>query len=87
MFTKLLDNIDNSRYYSTIAYRIVRGRETREIEVNKMTEATLNEQKIQAEIAKLMAETAKLNKEIRWYEIVAISAATLTVVAIAKLFI
>jgi hypothetical protein len=52
-----------------------------------MTEVTLNEQKIQAEIAKLMAETAKLNKEIRWYEIVIVSAATLTVVAIAKLFI
>ena len=44
-------------------------------------------EKIHAEISKLMAETAKLNKEIKWYEVVMISAATLTVVAIVKLFI
>lgn len=50
-------------------------------------ENTLNEQKTKAEIAKLMAETAKLNKEIRWYEMVMVSAATLTIVAVAKLFL
>ena len=29
----------------------------------------LKMQKIEAEIAKLMAETSKLNKELRWYKI------------------
>ena len=47
----------------------------------------MEQDKIQAEIAHLMAQTAKLNKEIKWYEIAMISAATLVIVAIAKLFI
>lgn len=54
----------------------------------------MDERKIDAEIAKLMAETAKLNnesakihKELRWYEVTIIIAATLAVVAIAKLFL
>ncbi len=47
----------------------------------------MQQDKIQAEIAKLMAETVKLNKGIKWFEIVAISAATLVVVAVVKLFI
>ncbi len=43
--------------------------------------------KIYVEIAKMRAETAKANKELRWYEVTIIIAATLAVVAIAKLFL
>ena len=46
----------------------------------------LKMQKIEAEIAKLMAETSKLNKELRWYEVMVIVAITLALVAAAKLF-
>lgn len=47
----------------------------------------LSDDRIRSEIAKLMAETAKLNKETKWYEVVMISGATLALVAIAKLFL
>ena len=47
----------------------------------------LEEQKLAAEIAHLMAQTAKLNKKLRWYEVTIIIALTLAVVAIAKLFL
>jgi len=48
----------------------------------------LEEQKLAADIAHLMAQTAKLNKELRWYEItIIIIATTLAVVAVAKLFL
>ncbi|WP_243613838.1 hypothetical protein [Shimia aestuarii] len=54
-----------------------------------MTEAEAR--KIDAEIAKLMAETTKLNKEIKWYEAVILaggaSALTLAIVAVTKLFL
>ncbi len=43
--------------------------------------------KIYVEIEKMRAETAKANKELRWYETTIIIAATLAVVAIAKLFL
>lgn len=43
--------------------------------------------KTEAEIAKLMVETAKLNKELKWYEVMVIIAITLAIVAIAKLFL
>ncbi len=43
--------------------------------------------KIYVEIEKMRAETAKANKELRWYEATIIIAATLAVVAIAKLFL
>jgi len=66
-----------------------------------MNETELTHKKIQAEIAKIftendkmrteinkmIAETAKVNKDIRWYEVVIIVSATLAVVAIAKLFL
>lgn len=52
-----------------------------------MSNKAMDERKIEAEIAKLMAETTKLNKELRWYEVTIIIAATLAVVAIAKLFL
>lgn len=44
-------------------------------------------EKTKAEIIKIMAETKKVNKELKWYEVTIIVAATLAVVAIAKLFL
>lgn len=53
-----------------------------------------NHDKIQAEIAKLIAETLNLNtrtaktdKELKWYEVTIIVAVTLAVVAVSKLFL
>lgn len=43
--------------------------------------------KIYVEIEKMRTETAKANKELRWYEITVIVAVTLAIVAIAKLFL
>lgn len=50
-----------------------------------MTELQIR--KMEAEIAKLMADTAKANKELKWYEWTIAIAGTLVVVAIAKLFL
>ena len=54
-------------------------------------ETSLHDDKMRAEIAHLAAQTAKLNKEIRWYEAVIIaggaSALTLAIVALTKLFL
>lgn len=50
-----------------------------------MTEA--DNRKLEAEIAALMAQAAKASKEARWYEITIAIAATLAVVAVAKLFL
>ena len=44
----------------------------------------LNHDKIQAEIAKLLAETSKLNKETRWYEVVVIAGILVAITAAAK---
>ena len=49
--------------------------------------STLDQEHIHAQIAHLMAETTKLNKEIRWYEVGLIVAATLAVAAITKLIL
>ena len=49
-------------------------------------EQTLLDDKMRAEIAKLIAETAKLNAENRWYPLVVGSGATLAIVAIVKIF-
>ena len=43
--------------------------------------------KIDAEISKLIAETAKINSENRWYPFVVGSGVTLAIVAIVKLFL
>ena len=43
--------------------------------------------KVDAEIAKLIAETAKLNSENRYYSIIVTATATLAIVAVAKLFL
>ena len=53
-----------------------------------MTEAEvkLQDEKMRAEIGKLMAETSKINSENRWYPLVVGSGATLAIVAIVKLF-
>ena len=47
----------------------------------------LTDDKVRAEIAKLIAETAKINTENRWYIAVVASGATLAIVAVAKLFL
>ena len=43
--------------------------------------------KMDAEISKLIAETAKINSENRWYPFVVGSGVTLAIVAIVKLFL
>lgn len=43
--------------------------------------------KIQAEIAKLIAETSKINNENRWYPMIVGASATLAIVAVVKLFL
>ena len=43
--------------------------------------------KLRTEINKMIAETAKVNKEIRWYEVIIIVSVTLAVVAVAKIFL
>jgi hypothetical protein len=54
-------------------------------------EQALADDKMRAEIARIIAETAKLNKETRWYELVIFaggaSALTLAIVAVTKLFL
>ena len=49
-------------------------------------EREANLRKIDSEIAKLVAETSKINNENRWYPIVVGSGLTLAIVAIVKLF-
>lgn len=46
----------------------------------------LNTQETQARIAKLMAETAKLNRETVLYPLVVGSGATLAIIGIVKIF-
>lgn len=43
--------------------------------------------KVDAEIAKLIAQTAKLNSENRYYPIIVTATATLALVAVVKLFL
>lgn len=50
-------------------------------------EQALVDDKMRAEIAKLLAETSKINGENRWYPLVVGSGATLAIVAIVKLFL
>ncbi len=54
-----------------------------------MTEAEvkLSDEKMRAEISKLIAETSKLNSENRWYPLVVGSGMTLAIVAVVKLFL
>jgi hypothetical protein len=48
---------------------------------------TYEHDKVQAEIAKLMAETSKINTENKYYLVVITASATLALVAIVKLFL
>lgn len=50
-------------------------------------EEALAHEKMQAEIAKLVAETSKINTENRYYLIIITASATLAIVAIVKLFL
>lgn len=50
-------------------------------------EQALNDDKMRAEIAKLLAETSKINNENRWYPLIVGSTATLAIVAIVKVFL
>ena len=54
-----------------------------------MTEAEvrLQDEKMRAEIGKLMAETSKITNENRWYPFVVGSGMTLAIVAAVKLFL
>lgn len=47
----------------------------------------LEDEKIRAEIGKLMAETAKINRENSFYPMIVASTATLAIVAIVKIFL
>lgn len=49
-------------------------------------EKSIDQLKIEAEIAKLMAETAKLNKETFWYPLVVSSGIIAAVATIVKVF-
>lgn len=50
-------------------------------------EQALADDKMRAEIAKLIAETAKINTENQWYVAIVASTATLAIVAAVKLFL
>ena len=53
-------------------------------EINHLL-AQITRSRIEAD--KMQAETTKVNKETKWYEIIIAISATLAVVAIAKLFL
>ncbi len=57
--------------------------------VGDMTDAEvrLQDEKMRAEIGKLMAETSKINRENTWYPLVVGSGLTLAIVAVVKLFL
>lgn len=50
------------------------------------TKNTLQDDKIRAEIAKLMAETAKLNKETFWHPIMIAAGFIAAIATLVKLF-
>lgn len=55
-------------------------------DIGKQTKLTELE-KMHAEISHLMAQTAKVNKDLKWYEVMIVVAVTLAIVAIVKLFL
>ena len=59
---------------------MARGQENKTMDEN-------TSKKVDAEIAKLIAETAKLNSENRYYPIIVTATATLALVAVVKLFL
>lgn len=54
-------------------------------ETDKMNQANLK--KVDAEIAKLLAETSKINRENVYYPLVVGSGITLAIVAVVKIFL
>jgi len=50
-------------------------------------EQTLADDKMRAEIAKLLAETSKINAEARWYPFVATAALFGAAIAVVKIFL
>ncbi|MEE9223017.1 MAG: hypothetical protein V3V40_06130 [Nitrosomonadaceae bacterium] len=46
--------------------------------------SNLNEERIQAQIAKLLAETANITKKTRWYELVLFSGLAASLIAVGK---
>lgn len=50
-------------------------------------EQSLADDKMRAEIAKLIAETGKISKERDWYVAIVAATATLAITAVAKLFL
>lgn len=50
-------------------------------------EDLIQHEKIQAEIAKLIAETSKINNENKWYPAIVGATVTLAIVAIVKIFL
>jgi len=52
-----------------------------------MNTSSLNEDHLSAQIAKLMAETAKINTEARWYPWVVIAGVFAAALAVARLFL
>ena len=50
-------------------------------------EQSLADDKMRAEIAKLLAETSKINTENQWCVAIVASTATLAIVAVVKLFL
>jgi hypothetical protein len=55
--------------------------------INIMERTMLDVIKIEAEIAKLIAETGKINREARWYPLFASAAIIGAAAALAKLFV
>ncbi len=52
-----------------------------------MSENQLSSEKIQVEIAKLIAETSKINSENRFYPFIVGSTVTIAIIAIVKIFL
>ncbi len=50
-------------------------------------EQSLADDKMRAEIAKLIAETAKINRENKYYPIIVGASAAAALIALAKLFV
>jgi len=50
-----------------------------------MTTPALSDDKIRAEISKLLAETTKINAEARWYPYVAVAGIFAAAIALVKL--
>jgi aspartate-semialdehyde dehydrogenase len=51
-----------------------------------MEHSTMEEKKIEAEIAKLMAETMKIQAEAKWYPFVVTSAVFAAAIGVVKMF-